>query len=204
MPESSRTDTCPSEELLLAYLLGVLNAREGDQVNSHVDDCDPCLEALLLARRRLARNAEMAETVPEDVVHKVAAAPPQRAALSAGDPAAPSRATRRVRRLPVPPSMRFLAPLALAAGALLVVASSQLWRSPHAANETLMRSVPSSQQLRVTAREALVRSQPQLHAVVIATLNRGQVVAVGGEDREWYRVALPSGGEGWVEQNAFR
>ena len=203
MPEPIPTNICPDDELLLAYLMGALNATDGDRVNDHVDACDACIEALLMARQRLSRNAEMVGPVPDHLLRKMAAAPPQRAATSAGDPAAPSRATRRVRRLPVPPPLRMLAPLALAAGAVLIVASSQSWwsRTP---SKPLMRSIPESQKLRVTAREALIHSQPQLHAVVIGTLNRGEVVAVGGEEREWYRVALPNGGEGWVEQSAFR
>ncbi|MBI3783233.1 MAG: SH3 domain-containing protein [Deltaproteobacteria bacterium] len=204
MPEPNRLNRCPSEELLVAYLMGALNAVEGDQLDDHVDKCDACLDALLSARQRLSRNAEMAERLPDDLLRRMAAATPQRAAASAGDRAAPSRATWRVRRLPIPRSVRLLAPLALAAGALLVVGSSQSWwsRTP-SQPQPLMRSVPVSPQLRVTAREALVRAQPQLHAAVIGTLNRGEVVSVGSEEREWYRVALPNGGQGWVEQGAF-
>lgn len=201
MPESTAISACPSDEVLLAYLTKILESDAAQHVDAHVDVCDVCLGALWAAQQRLSRDAEMAEPVPAAVLQRLAAVPPQRAAMPAGDPTSASP-MRRVRRLPVPPPLRVLLPLALAASVMLVIASQPWWnQSPQ---RPVTRAVPMSQQLRVSAHQAPVRLQPHLQAEVIATLSRGDVVEVGGEDREWYRVVLPDGGQGWVEQQAFR
>jgi hypothetical protein len=196
------TGNCPDGELLLAFLTAAVDSETARRLDAHLDACDACLEALVTAQNRLARSSEMTEKVPPSLSERLAAVPPQRAATPAGDRHVAYPANRRVRRLPVSPILRFAGPLALAASLLLVVASQTSWFSATPQRQT--RSVPMSQHLKVTAREVQVRAQPHLQAEVVAKLTRGDVVEVGGEDREWYRVALPGGGEGWVEQYAFR
>jgi hypothetical protein len=196
------TGPCPDGELLLAFLTAAVDSETARRLDAHLDACDACLEALVTAQSRLARDSEIDEAVPPSLSNRLAAVPPQRAARSAGDGHVAHPANRRVRRLPVPPVLKFAAPLALAASLLLVLASQTSLFTPTA--QRLTRSVPMSQKLKVTAREVQVRAHPHLQAAVLAKLSRGDVVEVGDEDREWYRVVLPGGGEGWVEQQAFR
>ena len=193
---------CPTDEMLLAYLTAAVTADAAERIDAHLEFCDLCIESLIVAQQRLSQDAHMAETVPHSVRLRVAAIAPPRAARSAGDRVSASRLTRRPRRLPAIPPWRVVVPAALAASALLVVAS-QTWLTS-SPRRPLTRAVPMSQQVRVTLPQAPVRTQPNLNADVIATLARGDVVEIGGEEREWYRVMLPSGGEGWVERRAFR
>lgn len=194
---------CPDGELLLAFLTAAVDAETARRLDAHLEACEACLSTLLAAQHRLSLGDEIAETVPPDLLERLAAVPPQRAALPAGDRIAAPPANRRVRRLPAPPLVRYAVPLALAASLVVVMASQTSWLNPTKSSR-LTRSVPVADELKVTAREVVVRAQPHSGADVVAKLVRGDVVKVGGEDREWYRVDLPGGGEGWVEQEAFR
>jgi uncharacterized protein YgiM (DUF1202 family) len=58
--------------------------------------------------------------------------------------------------------------------------------------------------VRVTAVAAAVRRQPSGHAEIVATVTRGTLVEITGEERDWSHVTLPNGTEGWVDQGALR
>ena len=83
-----------------------------------------------------------------------------------------------------------------------MVAGQQVWLNQEPARE-LSRAVPMDQSLRVTLPHADVRSQPSTHADIVATLSRGTVLQISGEEREWLRVSLDNGKEGWIERRAF-
>lgn len=193
---------CPDDELLLAFLTAAVDPETARRLDTHVDACEACLCALLLAQQRLSLDGQIAMAVPLEVSNRLAAVPPQRAATPAGARSVAHPANRRLRRLPAPPVVRYVVPLALAASLVLVLTSQTSWLSPTPSR--LTRSLSTSDPLKVTAREVVVRAQPHSNAEVVAKLVRGDVVEVGGEDRQWYRVTLPGGGEGWVEQEAFR
>ncbi|MCX8071170.1 MAG: SH3 domain-containing protein [Candidatus Binatia bacterium] len=199
--ELEREQSCPEEESLLAYGLGLADEETAGSVEHHLEHCDACLSALALARQRL-RQLESAGgiAVPPHIVEQVAATPHRAAATAVAD--APAATLARRVRLPLPP--RPVLSWALAAGVLLVVGvqigSWQVTRAP----ERRTRAVVVEQPIRVSAATALVRREPHPQAEVVATLRRGDAVTVGSEEREWYRVSLPDGTEGWVEQDAFR
>ncbi len=191
---------CPDEETLLAYGLKLADPSTEMAVEAHLEACDACLSALALAKQRLRQmEGQVGITVPPEIVEKVAATPHRAAAASAGGASADK--LRRV-RLPIPRGTVW--PLALAASVLLVVGlQSRYWRS-EAVPPRLTRAVPVEDVAAVSASVALVRREPHPRAEVVATLRRGDVVRIGTEEREWYRVSLPDGTEGWVEQDAFR
>ncbi len=193
-------EPCPDEETLLAYGLGLAEETAARAVEAHLESCDACLSALALAKQRLRQTeGDFAVTVPPEIVEKVAATPHRAAAASAGGT---SPATRRRVRLPIP--LGRLLPLALAASVLLVVGSQAgLWRT-NSEPERLTRSIALDKSATVSVAVASVRREPHPRADIVATLRRGDVVRIGTEEREWYRVSLPDGTEGWVEQDAFR
>ncbi len=199
---AARESVCPGDEILLAFLSGSIDLETTRRLDTHLDACDACLGSVMHAQSRLSRDLEMSEPVPDEIRVRLAAVLPQRAATSAGAPAATSPSPRRIRHLPIPPAFRYLAPLALAAGLLVTLSAKTDWFSPQP-SQRLTRAVSVSQDLRVGAREATVYAEPHSHSQVIATLKRGDLVKLSGEDREWYRVRMPSGGEGWVEQEVF-
>jgi len=193
-PPPAPPPRCPGDEVLVASLTAGLSGAESAALDSHLDSCDRCVAALQVVQLRLALADEIATPVPRTVRARVPGA------------AVPARAARdwlaTVRdllaamvRLPV------LIPVSVAVGALLMVAS-QTWLSPTPPRE-MTRSVPLQQRLRITAPDAVVRVQPAARADAVATLSRGALVDVTGEERDWYRVALPNGTEGWVERRAF-
>lgn len=191
---------CPDEETLLAYGLGLVDESEDAAVEGHLYSCDACVLALALATQRLRQmEASRVEAVPPHIAEKVAATPHRAAAASAGG--ASAQRWRRV-RLPIPP--RQVWPLALAAGLVLAIGLHLgNFRSP-SEPERLTRSIPENQFAKVSASVATVRREPHPRAEVVATLRRGDAVRIGTQQREWYRVSLPDGTEGWVEQDAFR
>jgi uncharacterized protein YgiM (DUF1202 family) len=67
----------------------------------------------------------------------------------------------------------------------------------------MSRVLERHERLRVTAEEALVRTQPAFRQPVVATLRRGTSVKVIGEEGDWYRVVLADGKQGWMERRAF-
>ncbi|GIW44484.1 MAG: hypothetical protein KatS3mg077_1766 [Candidatus Binatia bacterium] len=198
--ETMRKNECPAEETLLEYALNFAHAATAAAVEAHLEICDACLWALALAQRRIVemeRGCDVA--VPPQLAEKVAA-PPHRVAATAAGSAWAASEPQRARRLT---SSGFW-PLALAAGAVLAIAVQvRDWTVLGGADRTT-RSVPLEKVVRVAASSAPVRREPHPAAEVLATLRRGDEVTIGTEEREWYRVSLPNGTEGWVEQDAFR
>ncbi|MFQ5664937.1 MAG: zf-HC2 domain-containing protein [Candidatus Binatia bacterium] len=196
---------CTTTELLVGYLTTGLTASERRDIDRHVRGCDQCIRTLTLLQRRLLSAPEMAAPVPAAVVERARAASTRdvghaRPAVGLGEAwAALSSVGRRLSahiKLPV------LVPAAVAAAALLVVATEQTWVTP-APQRELTRAVPMHQTLRVTAQEAIVRNQPSTRTQIVGTLQHGTTIEIAGQERDWYRVTLPDGTEGWVERRAF-
>src|SRR5258705_11027416 len=90
--------TCPSDELLLAYLSAAVSRSEQGEMDAHVEACDRCMDALIGAQLRLGLDAEMAEAVPPAASESFAAvSPPQTSAGAAGAPPPRSITTPRRR-----------------------------------------------------------------------------------------------------------
>jgi len=95
-----------------------------------------------------------------------------------------------------------LLPAAVAAGALLVVGvRGGRLDAPVAPSE--FRAVDLTRDLRVTAGRAEVRERPSANSALLGTVQRGQLVRIAGEERDWYRVESAESGTGWVEKEAF-
>jgi anti-sigma factor RsiW len=197
--------TCTTTEMLVGYLTTGLTDAERRSIDGHVRSCDQCVQTLTLLQRRLLSAPEMAVPVPLGVQERARAT--SQAGIRAAKPAAGlaeawSALTTVGRRLSAHIRLPALVPAAVAAGALFVVAGQQVWLNQEPARE-LSRAVPMDQSLRVTLPQADVRSQPNMHADVVATLSRGTVLQISGEEREWLRVSLDNGKEGWIERRAF-
>jgi hypothetical protein len=179
-------------------------------IERHLLICDHCVGLVGVAHARLAIAAEIPYAVPPQLQQRVMQGlAPQPALVT--EPAErgriPTPAARgwlaavrdqlmALTRLPV------LVPAGFTVGVLLMLAGNRsVWNAVPAG--PLTRAVPIERTLRVTAPEAIVRSQPHARADAVATLSRGQVIQVDREDREWYRFALPGGAEGWVDRGAF-
>jgi Bacterial SH3 domain/Putative zinc-finger len=197
--------SCTTTEMLVGYLTTGLTDSERRSIDSHVRGCDQCVQTLTLLQRRLLSAPEMDVAVPAAVQERARAA--SQAGVRAPKPAiglaeAWSTLTTVGRRLSTHIRLPVLVPAALAAGALFVVAGQQVWLNQGPPRE-LSRAVPTNQSLRITALEATVRSQPSSHSEIVATLSRGTVLTISGEEREWLHVSLNDGKEGWVERRAF-
>ncbi len=200
-PTAPAGEHCPPDELLIALLATDLSGAERIGVDAHLDRCDRCVETLTVAQHRLSLAEEVAHPVPAALARLVL----DRLPASAGSPAATGAALwwgatlwERIAgwlRLPV------LVPLGVAAAAVLLVGQAVLL-GPDAPRER-SRAIQLRQTVRVTAAEAVVRRQPTTRGESVATLRRGAVVTVTGEDREWYQIALPDGTGGWVERSVF-
>ena len=201
-PSRPSSHSHPGDELLVAYLTSGLTPPERWGIDQHLTSCDACLRTVIMVHHRIGLEAEAATPVPAALQRRVAAVQypaPESQPVQLSHTRSISRISERlstVLRLPV------LVPVALAAGALLVVMTQQLWNSAGTPRE-LSRGVQMPQQLRVTAPEAVVRVEPSVHAETVATLSRGAAVDVSDEQHEWYRVVLPDGKSGWVERRAF-
>ena len=195
MTEHLSLESCPTDEALVGALASTLTDIEQQQLENHFDSCDRCLTSLAALCHRLAVASDVAAAVPESVRRRAQAALGNGAntgvQLRVPSALRPSVAWRRV---PV------FVPVGIAVGVLLVVATLPSWNHPPGERT---REIELQEQLRITATEALVRTQPNPRAEVIATLKRGANVQIGGEERDWYRVALPDGKRGWVEREAF-
>src|ERR1700687_5895508 len=196
-PAFGRRDatSCPDEERLIAYLTTALPVDEQRYVDNHVDCCDPCVETLLTIQRRLHDMTDQMLPVPESVQRRAEAAIADDGGPTGALQAVRSRWWAGVFLLPI------LMALSIGAGAFLMV-SVQTWRAS-APPRILTRAIPIRQSLPVTIPEAVVRAEPDVAATVIAKLMRGDAVEVQSEEHDWYRIALPNGHQGWVEQRAF-
>ncbi len=203
--ETAGGSTCSTTEMLVSYLTTGLTVSERGRIDSHVRACDQCVRTLTLLQRRLLSAEEIPAPVPASVMERATAvATPQRrhAKPAAGLTEAWSALSSVGRRLSAHIKLPALVPAALAAGALLVVAGEQNWLNLAPPKE-LTRAVPVHRTLRITAPEAIVRAQPSTRTEIVTTLSRGTTLEVAGLEKDWYRVVLPSGAEGWVERQAF-
>jgi len=186
--------SCPNDERLIAYLTTALTLDEQRTIDKHVDLCDPCVETLLTIQSRLHAMTKGGLAVPQLRQNAAAAMLVDAKIPAIVRTARPSRWATLL-RLPI------LMPLSMAAGALLMI-SAQNWRAS-TPPQILTRGIQMRQTLPVTAATAVVHTEPDAAATVIAKLTHGDAVEIGGEEREWYRITLPNGREGWVEQHAF-
>lgn len=197
--------SCGTTEMLVSYLTTGLSDAERHSIDTHVRGCNQCIRTLTLLQRRLLSAEEIPAPVPAFLVERAtAAATPARspAKPAAGLAEAWSALSSVGRRLSAHIRLPALVPAAVAAGALLVVAGEHNWMQPEPLKE-MARAVPSHRTLRITAAEAVVRAQPNTRTDVVARLTRGTPLEVTSLEKDWYRVTLPGGAEGWVERQAF-
>ena len=195
---------CAGEEHLVVYATRGMSGAERAMLDAHLGGCDACIRALTVMHRRLGIAAMVDSPVPAGVQQRA------RLAFEAGtlapaadsapyvEPRGPALLDRLRGLLRVP----VLVPAAVAAGALLTVAV-QPGRVEQPSGERGRAVAPDTARLRVTAVEAIVRSRPSNQSEVVATVRRGTVMDVAGEERDWYEVRLESGRPGWVEREAF-
>jgi anti-sigma factor RsiW len=197
-PASTR---CPTDEILLAHLLGETTGEERHRIDGHLGSCDACLIALTAAQHRISISDEVNAPVPAAVAERAAT----RNFVPASESVTPARLTdwraRLSQRFTLLSRLPILVPTAVAAGALLTLALQQTLLQP--GPRELTRAVALSQTLPVTVPDAPVRAEPSTRADLIATLPRGAEVKISGEIREWYRVKTPSGRDGWIERRMF-
>jgi SH3-like domain-containing protein len=79
--------------------------------------------------------------------------------------------------------------IAILAMAILVLAAAVLGAAP--------------QSMSVTVRETQARATPSFLGAVLAVLSYGDRVDILATQRDWMKVALPGGREGWVHQSAL-
>jgi len=202
---TSGESTCGTAEMLVSYLTTGLSESERHSIDAHVRGCDQCVRTLTLLQRRLLSAEDVPAAVPLSVMERATAA-----AASGRRPAKPAVGLSEAwsalssvgRRLSAHIRLPALVPAAVAAGALLVVAGEHNWTQPEPLTE-MSRAVPSRRPLRITAAEAIVHAQPNPHTAALATFSRGATLEVTSLEKDWYRVTLPGGAEGWVERQAF-
>ena len=196
---------CWDEERLVLYAAGALDGAEHAALAAHLADCDACVASVAVLHRHLAIAADAPAPVPMGINRRALTAFADRPAESMSvAPALPPRLGWRTRiarargllRLPV------IMPAALAAGALLAVGLQTTWLQHSATLERTRAVAPPSASRRVTAVEAAVHSRPSLQSSVVGTVRRGTVVAVSGEERDWYEIQVDGGPLGWVEREA--
>jgi len=183
----------PTPEDLVAYLAGAL---VDGAIEEHLLTCAACVESVALMHSRLRVGAAAAVPVPSAVQERIRSWPSKPGKSSRRWRAVVGTGLAAARRLPV------LMPLSFAAGALLALMVQQLWPEG-SVPRPVTRSVATRRLLAVTAPEGKLRSEPHPRSAIIATLNRGTTIEVLAEYRDWYRVRLADGGEGWVERRAF-
>jgi len=198
---------CAGEEHLILYATGGITGSERANLAAHLVGCDACIAALALVHRRLGLAALPATPVPADVQERarvaLEAAVREMAPATERPLAAEPRGIVLLHRLRERLRAPILVPVALAAGALLMV-GLQTGRMDQAGSGERSRAIaPDAVKLRVTAVEATVRSRPSMQSEVVATVRRGTVVEVSGEERDWYQIRTEGGHPGWVEREAF-
>jgi hypothetical protein len=202
---TSGESSCGTAEMLVSYLTTGLSDGERQSIDTHVRGCDQCVRTLTLLQRRLLSADDVPAAVPLSVMERATAAAtferrPAKPAVGLSE--AWSALSSVGRRLSAHIRLPALVPAAVAAGALLVVAGERNWTQPEPLKE-MSRAVPSHRSLRITAAEAIVRAQPSSRTEAVATLSRGTMLEVTSLEKDWYRVTLPGGAEGWVERQAF-
>ncbi len=197
---------CVGEEQLIVYLKGGMAEGEHGAVETHLEGCDACMASLSLLCRRMAISHRVDAPVPAMVGERAGAvleAGLREMAWRTPESASGERwSTALARRIGELFRMPVLIPAAVAAGALLVVGLQVRWTATQQPAER-SRVVTGVTSLRVTAIEAQVRVRPSRRADLVATVRRGMVVEVAGEERDWYQIVLPGGKPGWVEREAF-
>jgi hypothetical protein len=199
---------CADEERLILYLMRHLSDGERAVVEKHLGHCDACVYGLSLLHRRLRIQDSVERPVPAQFQERVRAILELETAERNNGHAAAREPTsgwwERVRdsldrflRLPV------LLPAAVAAGALLVVGVQDGYFGGHGGAPNDLRAIDLTRDLRVTALRAEVRERPSANSALVGEIERGQLLRVAGEERDWYRVELPRGGAGWVAREAF-
>lgn len=204
--------TCPdieglSGEDLLLYLVGRAPVGERTALEAHLRACDTCVGDL----SRLQRRLSVADEVPHRVPAAVREAADRALAPALRVPPVAARSAAETRPgilagfrawLDRVLDLRVLVPVSVAAGALVMVGVQEMWVRPAMRGER-MRAIEVHQELRITAPQAIVRARPSAEAGSTATLARGALVRVAGEERGWFWVVLPDGKSGWVERRAF-
>lgn len=199
--------SCAGEEHLVLYATGGLDSAARATVAAHLGGCDPCVAALAQLHRRLTLIAEIATPVPAELRRRAEAVLPAAAAELAPAPAATMSVHRttpglfeRLRAwLPVP----VLAPVAVAALALFMVAIGLRPTTAPPDAERTRALAPETVRLPVTAPEAPLHARPSGRSEVLGSVRRGEQVDVAGEERDWYEVRLADGRSGWVLREAF-
>jgi len=198
-----RQESCPNEEELAAYLGGLVSASRQQAIDAHIECCDPCLQSLIAAARRWQHESELELEVPALVQARVAISPQRPAPPAASEESSSPRRRRRLSRLPLPPRSWWIGG-ALAASMVLV--AFPLWQAllVPGVHERATRSLELSSDVRIGAARVDVLAAPHPRASVVATLHRGDLVRLGGQDRDWYRVELADGKQGWIPVEALR
>lgn len=193
-PTLSGHSACPSDELLLAYLVMGLGGEEHERTDHHVRECNRCMTALTTMQNRVSMAAEIPTPVPGPIQERVRSGTGR---ASRSVQVAPRAWWATIRdRLATVFSLPVLVPAAVAIGALLVVVTQQKVEAPR----EMSRAVQPHSTLHVTVAEAVVRSQPAAQEQVVATLKRGASLRVIDEQGDWYNVLLPDGTRGWTER----
>ena len=204
---------CVGEERLVLYAGGGLVGDDRAVIAAHVSGCDPCVASLVQIHRRLSVLADVAAPIPAGVVRRAqavlpaalaelapAAAPPMpRLQPTLAREAAPALLERLRGWLRVP----VLAPLALAATALLMVSVGWHPSTEPAGVERSRALPPAATRLRVTAEETTMYSRPSGKSDAVGTVHHGATVEVAAEERGWYEVRLDDGRSGWILREAF-
>ncbi len=195
---------CADEEGLILYLTKGLSAPERTAVEAHLSRCDACVYGVALLRKRLRIDSTVDRAVPvalRDKVRDIIDAGARDLAEEEREQISTESWVHRVwetldrfLRLPI------LVPVAVAAGALLVVG---VQNQSVIGGSGGIRGVERVSMRTVTAGRALVRELPRATGGVVAELRAGDRVELAGEDRDWYRVLLSNDRSGWVEREAF-
>lgn len=195
--------SCPAEEELAAYLSGVSSTARQLAIDAHLAACDACLRAVMAAARRTSFDREILLPVPEPVLVRAAAAATQAPTTQPASGERSGQERRPVLRSPLPPARWWLSAALAASLAWVAVQTGWLQNVPEIAHRQT-RAVRTEEEVKISARRAEVLAAPHPRAAVVATLARGDTVRVGEQDRDWYRVTLPDGREGWIAMEALR